>query len=51
MLQCEESQQVDQTCDAPHLLEDSASPELAPVVPAGFGEDAEAGAGAPELLT
>lgn len=33
------------------LLEDSAPPELAPVVPAGFGEDSGAGAGAPELLT
>jgi hypothetical protein len=51
MSQCEESQQVDQTCDASYLLEDSAPPELAPVVPAGFGEASGAGAGAPELLT
>ena len=52
MMQFDESQQVGQICDASYLLEDSAPPELAPVVPAGCaGEAAGAGAGAPELLT
>lgn len=50
-VQADELQWDSMSCDESDLLDDSAPPALAPVVPSGCGEETVgAGAGAPELL-